>query len=286
MLNTLEIKNLQKEYTTSEFHLRDVTFSIPRGSIMGFVGKNGSGKTTTINLILNILKKDSGTVKLFGKEMTNDDVLTREKIGVVFDKSCFSPVLTPLQLSNIFSEIYRNWDKTYYFSLLEKFNIPLKRKIKYMSHGTEKKLSIAIALAHHPQLLILDEPTAGLDPVIRDEILNLLLTFVADKDNSILLSSHISSDLEKISDYIAFIFQGKIVLFEKKNNLLHKYGIVRCNKKEFLTIPPTDYIASERSELEFSILVSDKNEFLKKHRNLVINAPSIDDISRLILKEG
>ncbi len=284
MYNALDIVNLQKKYVASEFCLKDVSFTIPKGSVMGFVGKNGAGKTTTINLILNIIKKDNGTVKLFGKEMLNDDVLMREKIGVVFDNGSFSPVLTPLQLSKIFSGIYGNWDEAYYFSLLEKFNVPLKRKIKMLSHGTEKKLSIAVALAHHPQLLILDEPTAGIDPIVRDEILDLLLAFVVNENNTILLSSHISSDLEKIADYITFIYEGKIVLSEKKDVLLYEYGIVRCKEKDFLAIPSTDYMTSGHSGLQFNILVSNKDEFKKKHRNLVIDAPSIDEISKLILK--
>ena len=202
---SLKVENLCKAYKNTDFKLDNVTFSIPKGSIMGFVGKNGAGKSTTINSILNIIKKDSGVVKFFGCDMTNDTTSIREDIGVVFDAANFHEELTAKKLEKVLRDIYINWDKELFFSYLEKFKIPSNKKIKTFSRGMTMKLSISIALSHKARLLILDEATAGLDPVVREEILDLFLDFVEDENNSILISSHISSDLEKIADYITVI---------------------------------------------------------------------------------
>lgn len=195
MNNILVVKNLQKKYSDSEFTLSDVSFSIPSGSIMGLVGENGAGKTTTISAILNTLFKDGGSVEIFGKEMTDTSFDIRENIGVVFDAVNFSESLTAIQLNNVMKHLYKQWDNHQYLKLLHTFNLPTKKKIKTFSKGMAMKLALSVALSHHPKLLILDEATSGLDPIVRDEILDIFLDFVGDETHSILLSSHITSVL-------------------------------------------------------------------------------------------
>lgn len=197
MMHSLEIDGLTKTYAGSGFSLDKVTFSIPRGTIMGFVGENGAGKTTTIKSILNTVKIDSGTIKLLGTIMTDKDTAIREDIGVVLDAANFSGVLTPARLSKVMNGIYRQWDQQEYIRLTEKFGLPMNRKLKDFSRGMSMKLAIAAALSHRPKLLILDEATSGLDPVTREEILEVFQEFVEDESRSILMSSHITSDLEK-----------------------------------------------------------------------------------------
>ena len=208
MESALQVKDLCKAYKGTNFKLQNVSFTIPKGSIMGFVGKNGAGKSTTINTILNIIQKDSGEVTFFGQQMTDRSTSLRDRIGVVFDAVNFSGELTPQKLEKVLNDIYKNWDANLFFAYLERFGIPQNKKIKTFSRGMTMKLSISVALSHKAMLLILDEATAGLDPVVREEILDVFLEFVEHEENSILISSHISSDLEKISDYITFINNG------------------------------------------------------------------------------
>lgn len=205
MANTLELMNVSKQFGESGFALNNISFALPYGSIMGYVGENGAGKTTTIGCILNTLSKDSGTIELFGKEMGDKDTSLREDVGVVCDGDNFPGYLDAEKLANVMRGIYTNWDDTLFQKLLADFKLNKKQKIKTYSKGMTMKLAIAAALAHHPKLLILDEATSGLGPVMREEILDVFLDFVQDEKHSILLSSHITSDLEKIADYITFI---------------------------------------------------------------------------------
>ena len=202
MDNALTLKEVCKQYDYSDFSLDKVTFSLPCGAVMGFVGENGAGKTTTIGCILNTLKKDSGSIQIFGKEMGDGDTWIRENIGVVYDGDNFPDYLTAKQLSNIMAGIYQQWDTTLFYKYLQKFRLKSNQKIAKYSKGMTMKLAIAVALAHHPKLLILDEATSGLDPVMREEILDVFLEFVENENHAILLSSHITSDLERIADYI------------------------------------------------------------------------------------
>lgn len=281
---SLKVENLCKAYKNTDFKLDNVTFSIPKGSIMGFVGKNGAGKSTTINSILNIIKKDSGVVKFFGCDMTNDTTSIREDIGVVFDAANFHEELTTKKLEKVLRDIYINWDKELFFSYLEKFKIPSNKKIKTFSRGMTMKLSISIALSHKARLLILDEATAGLDPVVREEILDLFLDFVEDENNSILISSHISSDLEKIADYITVIDDGKIILTESKDTLIYDYGIARMKQKDFDKLQKSEYISCRQRGLQIDVLISDKISFSKKYPNVILDETSIDEILPLITK--
>lgn len=281
---SLKVENLCKVYKNTNFKLDHVTFSIPKGSIMGFVGKNGAGKSTTINSILNIIKKDSGVVKFFGCNMTNNTTSIREDIGVVFDAVNFYEELTAKKLEKVLSDIYINWDKDLFFSYLEKFKIPSDKKIKTFSRGMTMKLSIGVALSHKARLLILDEATAGLDPVVREEILDTFLDFVEDENNSILISSHISSDLEKIADYITVIDDGKIILTESKDTLIYDYGIARMKQNDFDKLEKSEYISYRHRGLQIEVLISDKANFSKKYPNIILDETSIDEILPLITK--
>lgn len=280
----LKIENLCKVYENTDFKLDNVTFSIPKGSILGFVGKNGAGKSSTINSILNIIKKDSGTVKFFGYDMTDDATSIKEDIGVVFDSINFHEDLTARNVEKILSDIYTNWDKDLFFSYLEKFKIPSNKKIKTFSRGMTMKLSISIALSHKAKLLILDEATAGLDPVVREEILDTFLDFVEDENNSILISSHISSDLEKIADYITVIDNGKVILNESKDTLIYDYGIARMKRNDFDKLEKSEYISYRQRGLQIEVLISDKNSFSKKYPNVTLDLTSIDELLPLITK--
>ena len=231
MNTALTITGLTKKY--SHFTLDNISFSIPSGSIVGLIGENGAGKSTTINSILGLIKKDSGKITILGHDVDTLDYAVKDKIGVVFDGSNFSEELTPVKLSKVLRDIYSSWEQSYFSRLLDQLNIPATKKIKTFSKGMKMKLSIAVAFAHHPQLLILDEATSGLDPIVRDDILDMFLEFVQDEEHSILVSSHITSDLEKVADYIVFIHAGKIIFCEPKDELLERYGIIKCGEAQF-----------------------------------------------------
>lgn len=229
-MNAVEIKGLCKSYCN--FSLKNVDLTLPCGCIMGLIGENGAGKSTTINLLLDIIKKDSGEIRVLGKEMTADAKEIKNDIGVVLDDSCFPEQLKASHINKIMKNTYTNWNEETFFSLLDKFDIDKKKKFKALSKGMKMKMSIAVALSHDAKLLILDEPTSGLDPVIRDEIVDIFYEFTRNPTNSILISSHIVSDLEKICDYIAFIHKGKVILCDEKDRLLEKYCVIHCTANE------------------------------------------------------
>lgn len=281
----LQIENLCKTYKDTEFKLQEVSFSIPTGSIVGFVGKNGAGKSTTINAMLNIIRKDSGCIKFFGHEMTDESTDIRNNISVVFDSTNFSGELTPRKLEKVLSDIYSNWNVDMFFSFLDRFHLPQNKKIKTFSRGMTMKLSISVALSHNAKLLILDEATSGLDPVVREEILDVFLEFVEDENNSILISSHISSDLEKVADYITFIDSGKIILEENKDTLIYEYGIARMKQGDFDKLHKSEYISFRKRGLQLEVLVPNKNMFSRNYPNAIVDHATIDEILPLIAKE-
>ncbi len=285
METALQISNLCKSYKNADFHLENVSISIPSGSIMGFVGKNGAGKSTTINAVLNIIQKDSGEVTIFGENMTDDNPMIRNNIGVVFDTLHFSGELTPKKLEKVCRDTYENWQGEQFFSYLEQFKIPTNKKIKTLSRGMTMKLSVSVALSHKARLLILDEATAGLDPVAREELLDLLLEFVEDEDHSIFMSSHMSSDLEKVADYITFIDQGKIILTEEKDTLLYQYGIARMKQSDFEKLDPSEYLAARKRGLQMEALVQNKERFTRKYPDIVMDNATIDEILPLLTQE-
>ena len=284
MENILEVIGLNKKYENSDFSLKNVNLTVPKGVIMGIVGENGAGKSTTMGCILNTLIKDSGTVNVFGFEMTDKSTKLRDEIGVVYDVNPFPESLTPKKISFGMALIYSNWDKVLFKEYLEKFNLPENKKIKTFSRGMTMKLALAVALSHKPKLLILDEPTAGLDPMVREDVLSLLLDFVQDENRSILFSSHITTDLEKIADYITFIHNGEVVFCANKDELLYQYGVMRCKSSQFNEIDKTDILAYKKRSHQIDVLVANKKTAEKKYRDMVIDDASIEEIMLLIAK--
>ena len=284
MENILELQQMCKSFPKSNFILDKLSFSLPYGAILGFVGENGAGKTTTIGCILNTIKKDSGKIKLFGKEMLDADTAMREKIGVVYDGNNFPTNWTAKQLAGIMAGFYTQWDNALFQKYIENFKLPTNKKIKHYSRGMTMKLAIAVALSHHPQLLILDEATSGLDPIIRDEMLDVFLDFVQAENHSVLLSSHITSDLEKIADYIIFIHNGKLIATVSKNDLIYNYGIMRCKESQFLSLDTSDILAYRKRDFQIDVLVSDVKNAQRKYKNVVIDHVSVDEIFLMLVK--
>ena len=284
MDNILELHQVCKTFPKTNFTLDHVSFSIPYGSIMGFVGENGAGKTTTIGCVLNTVSKDSGTIKIFGKELADTDTELKEKIGVVYDGDNFPAYWTAEQLSDVMQGLYANWDNDLFKKYLNDFRLLPNQKIKSYSRGMTMKLAVAAALSHHPQLLILDEATSGLDPIMRDDMLDVFLEFVQDENHSILLSSHITSDLEKIADYITFIHNGKLIMAASKNDLVYNFAVMRCKESQFLELDPGDILVYRKRDYQIDVLVSNGNEIQRKYRNAVVDHVSIDEIMLLLVK--
>ncbi len=277
----LKVIGLTKRY--DRFTLDNVSFEIPMGTILGMIGENGAGKSTTINAILNLIHRDEGAVSFWGKNLSSDLAL-KEEIGVVFDGLSFYETLTPKQVGKILSAGYKTWDKDLYKEYLARFDLPEKQEIKAFSKGMRMKLNIAAALSHRPKLLILDEPTAGLDPVMRDDILEVFLEFVQDEEHSIFLSSHISTDLEKIADHILFIHQGKVVFHKPKDELRYRYGVLRCGEEAFSKMDKADLLAWRREAYQYSVLVEDKEAARRKYPDAVVDNATIDDILLIYVK--
>ena len=232
-MNALEIHNLHKERKDFTLHIDELI--LPGGCIMGLIGENGAGKSTTIGLILGSLQKDGGTVKVLGSE---DVASVKQDLGVVLDEVGFSEFMTARQISNIMADIFTRWDVSLFRQYLAKLSLPENKKFKEFSRGMKMKLGIAVALSHHPKLLLLDEATSGLDPVVRDELLDIFADFTRDEEHSILISSHIVSDLEKICDYVAFLHKGKLMLCEEKDTLRDAFGVWRGSSEQFASLPP------------------------------------------------
>lgn len=278
MTYAIEVNRLRKEY--QNFQLKDVSFRLPTGTIMGFVGENGAGKTTTIKCILDLLNTREGEVKIFGKDVREHGTKVKEDIGVVFDDIYFPDLFNAKKIGHVLDEVFSNWDNQYYVDLLKRLKVPYEKPIKQLSRGMKMKLSIASALAHHPKLLILDEPTSGLDPIIRDEILDIFMDFMQDENNSILFSTHITTDLEKIADYITFIHDGEIVFSKNKDDLLYDFGIWKGTLEEAIEIPDHAKIRMKQHAYGVEILVNRK----EVNSAFPIDMPSIEDIMLFFVK--
>lgn len=272
----LDVTNLSKSY--EDFILNDISFNIPKGSIMGLIGENGAGKTTIIKLILNTIKKNGGNIKILGFDNIENELEIKEKIGVVLDESYFPDNLMPKDISIIMNNIYKNWNKSSFLQYLKQFKIPEDKIVKKFSKGMKMKLSIAVALSHNPQLLILDEPTGGLDPVIRSEILDVFLEFIQDEEKSILFSTHITSDLDKIADYITFIHNGEIIFSESKDDLLDSYGIIKCGINDFSKIEKSDIINHRKNQFGYEALTNNRFEANNKYKDLIIDPVNLEEI--------
>ncbi len=257
-MNAIEVQNLTKNY--SGFSLSDVGFVLPEGSILGLIGENGAGKTTTIKLIMNAVERDDGTVRVLGADNRDSAFYAvKDDIGVVLDEAYFPEVLTAKQVGAIMKRTYRNWDDACYQRYMEKLSLPGNKAFKEFSRGMKMKLAIAVALSHDPKLLILDEATSGLDPIVRDEILDIFNDFTRDETHSILLSSHIVSDLEKICDYIAFIHKGKLMLYEEKDRLLDEFAVVGLSAEEFRLLPHENVLGYKKNDYGVEALMRRSN---------------------------
>lgn len=282
MENILEINGLNKRY--EDFELKDINISIPKGTVVGLIGENGAGKSTTIKLILNEINRESGDIKIFGLDNIKEEKKIKEDIGVVLDDSFLSDYLTPTDVNKIMKCFYSKWDEKQYFEYIQRFDLPKDKVMHEFSSGMKMKLKIITALSHNPKLLILDEPTSGLDPVARSEILDIFRDFMQDENNGILMSTHITSDLEHIADYITFINKGQIVINKSRDELLEQYGIVKCTKEEFERIDKNDYLRYKYNRYEYQVLVEQKNNFKSKYNFDVIDKPTIEDIMLIYIK--
>ncbi|HBA37943.1 MAG TPA: ABC transporter [Firmicutes bacterium] len=283
MKNAIEIKNLTKRYD-SKFQLGPIDLEIPSGEIIGLIGENGAGKTTLIKSILSILKPDTGKINIFGKSIDEDEASIKEEIGVVLDDMFLPEILMPKDINSIMSDVYQNWSRDDFFKYLKEFQIPTDKTIKTLSKGMRKKLEIATALSHHPKLLILDEPTSGLDPVVRSEILDIFLDFISDDEHTILLSTHITTDLEHIADEIIFIDGGKVVLKETKDDIIDNYGILKCDHDYFEKIDKADIVVYKKNKYDYHILVKDASKMEKKYRDCIIDKLTLEDLMVLMIK--
>ena len=270
----IEIKNLTKRF--SGFTLDDISLTVPGGSIMGLIGENGAGKSTTIKCLLGLLNPDSGSVSILGGDPNDSSV--REWVGVVLDECPFHGTLTAEQVGKILSREYKMWHQERFEYYLKKFDLPKNLSIKDFSKGMKMKLSIAAALAHHPKLLILDEPTSGLDPVVRSEILDEFLEFIKDEEHSVLLSSHITSDLERVADYITYIHKGKVTLSGEKDALLEEYGRLACTSADLAQVDKAYLVGVREGRFGSEALIRGKKEFQRRYPGLAVDPVTLEEI--------
>lgn len=277
----LQVTDLTKTYPG--FKLDHVSFTLPQGAVMGLIGENGAGKSTTIKAILDLIRKEDGTVTFWGRKLSESKQL-KEDIGVVFDQGSFYETLTPAQIGSISAAAYTQWDQSVYEGYLTRFQLSKDKPLKSFSKGMRTKLSIAVALSHHPKLLILDEATSGLDPVVREDILDVFWEFVQDERHSILMSSHITSDLEKIADCITFLHQGKLLFCKPKDELRYQYGVLRCGEAQFKRLDSNEILAYRKEPCQIDVLVADKEAARRRHPDMVVDDATIDDILLLYVK--
>lgn len=277
MNNILEVKNLRKEY--KEFALKDISFNLERGYIMGFIGPNGAGKSTTIKLIMNLIRKDSGSINIFGKDNILNEKEVKEKIGFVYDENYFYEDITLEEMKRIIAPFYKNWDNKTYDKYIKDFNLPSKRKIKELSKGMKMKYSLAIALSHDAELILMDEPTSGLDPVFRSEMLDILYSIMQDENKGVFFSTHITTDLEKIADYITFINNGEIIFSEPKDTIMENYGIVKGGSELLDNDTKNEFIGVRKNSFGFEGLTNNVEKVKKLFKNsIIVEKPSLDDI--------
>ena len=282
MNSAIEVRGLCKHYR--DFSLRDVSFTVPGGSIMGFIGENGAGKTTTIKSILGLLHTDGGSISVLGRDPVTDRRAIGQDIGVVLDGSFFYEGMRAKDISAVMSRLHSRWDKESFASYCKRFALPMEKPFKEFSKGMRAKLALTTALAHHPKLLVLDEATSGLDPVVRSEMLDLFLEFIQDEEHSILLSSHITSDLEKVADYITFIHAGKIVFSKTKDDILEQYGVVKCEKARAAALDGALFLGRRVSNFDAELLVDNRPEVARLYPGILTEQATIDDIMTFFAK--
>ena len=282
MENAIQIKNLSKEY--KDFSLKNITLNIPEGTVMGLVGANGAGKSTLLQSLLGVITSDYDEVKILGKDMRGEERKIKEEIAVIFDASHYSLQYTPKFIGKFLSKIYQNWDMEKYNEYLTRFQLPADKKLKKFSKGMKMKLEFAIAFSHDPKVLILDEATSGLDPIFRDEILELIREFTVEENHTVLLSSHITSDLDKIADYIAFIHEGELQFVKTYDEIRDNYGILHCGQDFFDTLRDEDIVSFKKEAYEYKVLVKNKSEIRNVFPELEMEKASIEDIMLFYVK--
>ena len=282
MTNAIEIRGLCKSF--GDFALDHIDLTLPGGSIMGLIGENGAGKTTTIKCILNLIRRDAGEISIWDRDNLREERAAKAGVGVVLDECFFHDSLRPRDLDRVLGPVFPDWDRGLYGDYLDKFRLPANKLIREFSRGMKMKLSLAAALAHRPRLLILDEATAGLDPVVRDEILDEFLAFIQDEEHAILISSHITSDLEKAADYITYLHQGKVVLSEAKDVILDSYGRAAGTAEQLARVDPADLVRVRRGSFGWEGLVADRAAFRRKYRDLLVEKTTLEDIMLFIGK--
>lgn len=282
--NAIELKDVTKRY--EGFTLDKVSFNVPKGSIMGFIGQNGAGKTTTIRSLLNITSIDEGEIKLLGLDHIKDEFDIKNRLAVVFDEIPFHDVFNAADMARIFEGLYPQWDNSVYSQYLERFSLPSKKKISEYSKGMKMKLQIACSLSHNAELLVMDEATTGLDPVVRDEILHIFMEYLQNGERSILMSSHITADLEKIADSVTFINRGKILLTGYKDEVLETHGILKCSKEEAQNMDKSDIVSVRLNEFGAEVMVSDRENASYKYGGSILDSASLDDIMLYYVHKG
>jgi len=278
MTNCIELKGIVKKYKT--FTLGPIDLTVPGGSILGLIGENGAGKTTLIKSMLGVTRPDSGSAVLLGTDPDH----AKEEIGIVMDDCFFSEILRVKDVDSILRRVYRSWDRDLFRDYLDKFSLDGKKEIKELSRGMRMKLSLAAALAHKPKLLLLDEATAGLDPVVRSEILDEFLAFVSDEDHGILISSHITSDLEKVADYIAYLHQGKLLLCGEKDRLLESYGRLACTRDELAQVDKGYLVGTRKGQFSTEALIRHKEDFRRMYPRLTVEPVTLDELMVFVVK--
>lgn len=284
MNDILRVENVSKAY--EGFTLKDISFAIPKGCIMGLIGENGAGKTTMIKLILNLIKRDAGNIHVFDLDNIEQETEVKRRIGVVLDELGFSDELSPRDVSIIMGNIHASWCKEAFDRYLARFELPEKKIIKDFSKGMKTKLSIAVALSHNPDFLILDEPTSGLDPVVRSEILDLFLDFIQDEEKSILFSTHITSDLEKIADYITFIRKGELIFSRDREGLQDDYGILKCSVEDLKNVDARDIVGYRENRFGCEALILNRQEAPVKYKDITVDPASLDEIMLYYVKNN
>lgn len=278
----IRVEGLSKNY--GDFRLADVAFALPGGSIMGLIGENGAGKTTALKLLLNLIHRDGGNIELFGLDLLAHEREIKQRIGVVLDEGFFHELLRPKDVAAVLSRMYDQWDGRLFRRYLDRFSLPEGKAIKELSRGMRMKLSLAAALSHRPQLLILDEATSGLDPVVRNEILDVFLDFIQDEEHGILISSHITSDLERAADHIAFLHRGRLLFCQPKDEVLERYGVLKCGQAIFERVPPAERAGYRKSAFGYEVLVRNRAAVRRRFPEAVVDPATLEEIMLYTVK--
>lgn len=276
MENTIEIKNLSKSY--KDFTLQNISLNVPCGTVLGLIGQNGAGKSTLIRAMLNLTNASYDKIHIFGKDLIQDEKEIKEDIAVIYDTTHYNLNFTPKFIGTILSKVYKNWDAEKYKNYLIRFGLKEKNRLKTFSKGMKMKLEFAIALSHDPKLLILDEATSGLDPIFRDEILEILREYSLQENHTVLISSHITSDLEKIADYIAFINDGRLEFMKSYDEITENYGVIQCGKDTYESLNEEDILYVQKEAYGYKVFVQNRLAIQAVYKDLEIHRASIEDM--------